>query len=185
MGGLLCCSSKEQEVLRESGPEVELGGVALTWGQDDPEQSWEVGPREPGAAHDDDDDVFRLTSPDTSKDMASFPFSPRPTSPSRVSISFGDRATKSTAATSIVNPGDPAIQEPPVLVPAFRTSASTSEPFSSPTPSSPSSHQKFCEEEALADASSSVHFLSHTRGRESLALSPGMAVFPAALPIVS
>ena len=127
----------------------------------------------------------RWTSPDTSKDMASFPFSPRPTSPSRVSISFGDRATKSTAATSIVNPGDPAIQEPPVLVPAFRTSASTSEPFSSPTPSSPSGHQKFCEEEALADASSSVHFLSHTRGRESLALGPGMAIFPAALPIVS
>ena len=166
--------------------------------------SWDVGPREPGVAHDDDDDVFRYlvqqvvtpyriemlyprwTSPDTSKDMANFPFSPRPTSPSRVSISFGDRAIKSTAATSIVNPaGDPAIQELPVLVPAFRTSASTSEPFSTPTPSSPSGHQKFCEEEALADASSSFHFLSHTRGRESLALGPGMAVFPAALPIVS
>ena len=128
----------------------------------------------------------RWTSPDTSKDMANFPFSPRPTSPSRVSISFGDRAINSTAATSIVNPGDPAVQELPNLVPAFRTSASTSEPFSTPTPSSPSGHQKFCEEEAVANASSSsLHFLSHTRGRESSALGPGMAVFPVALPIVS
>ena len=127
----------------------------------------------------------RWTSPDTSKDMASFPFSPRPTSPSRVSNAFVDRAIKSTAATSLADPGDPAIQGLPHLVPAFRTSASTSEPFSSPTSSSPSGHQRFCEEEALADASSGLHFLSHTRGRESLALSPGMAVFPAALPIVS
>ena len=67
-----CCSSKQDaEVLRESGVKVELGG--LPWDQS------VAGVREDmlnelGA----EDDVFREVSPELSKDMARFPFSPRP-----------------------------------------------------------------------------------------------------------
>ena len=72
MGGLLCCCSKQRaEVLRESGVKVELGGVP--WDQSVAGEREDM-LNELGA------NVFREVSPELSKDMARFPFSPRPLS---------------------------------------------------------------------------------------------------------
>jgi len=94
MGALLCCSSKEgdrqAEVLRDSGAKVELEGVP--WDQSVAEESWEAVFNEPGVR----DDVFREVSPELSKDMASFPFSPRPLSPRSNSAKGGSSNQKLT-----------------------------------------------------------------------------------------
>jgi len=182
MGGLLCCSSKEQdwkaEVLRESGPKVELEGVS--WDQRVAEESWEAVFQEPGV----EDDDFREASPELSKDMASFPFSPRPLSPGANSAN-GDAPNSVVDAHFIRNSGVQNGLQLPDLLSAFRTSASSSAPFSASTPGSPSGQRPTLESGTSPSDVLPLGLKVENNECESKTLGSHMAIFPASLPLLA
>jgi len=162
MGGLLCCSSKEAEVLRDSGPKVELEGVS--WHQRVAEE--------------------REASPELSKDMASFPFSPRPLSP-RANSANGDASNSVVDAHFIRNSGvQPGLQLPDLLS-AFRTSASSSAPFSASTPGSPSGQRPTLESGTSPSDVLPLGLKVENNECESKTLGSHMAIFPASLPLLA
>ena len=143
--------------------------------------------------------LCRGVSPELSKDMASFPFSPRPLSPRSTTANVGfsnslvqpranntDEANSKVEAHLMRNAGVQPVLQLPDLLPAFRTSASFSEPFSASTPGSPSSQRKILEDGTPAsdDLPSDLNVESKLdRECESKTLGSQMAIFPAPLPL--
>ena len=136
--------------------------------------------------------------------MASFPFSPRPLSPR--SNTVGGASNSVVPSTVQPPPKANLVEEAnskveahlmrntdvqpdlqlPDLLPAFRTSASFSEPFSASAPGSPSSQRKILEDGTPAsdDLPSDLNVESKLdRECESKTLGSQMAIFPAPLPL--
>ena len=137
--------------------------------------------------------------------MASFPFSPRPLSP-RSNTANGGTANSVVQskvppppranASDEVNPKvdahlmrnigvQPDLQLPDLL-PAFRTSASFSEPFSTSAPGSPSGERKILEGGTPASDVLPLELNMESKLEkecESKTLGSQMAIFPAPLPL--
>ena len=132
--------------------------------------------------------ITREASSELSKDLASFPFSPRPLSP-RANTANGGASNFVADAHLKGNSGvQPGLQLPDLL-PAFRTSASSSAPFSASTPGSPSGQCHILEDgtpesDVLpSELKDEIKPDMQNNECESKTLGSHMAIFPAPLPL--
>ena len=160
--------------------------------------------------------IIREVSPELSKDMASFPFSPRPLSPRASSDNNGSASNqklRDSVVQSLVQPpprvfnsatGEVANQKVdavhlmrnsgvqpslqlPDLLPNFRTSSSSSAPFSASTPGPPGQRKIPEDWTPASDALPSELKMENKLGLqnkecESKTLGSHMAIFPVPLP---